>query len=205
MLLKVCGMRDKENIRNLASVRPDFMGTIFYEKSKRFIHPHDIDFPEEFVRANIQWVGVFVNELLENVISIGSDLGLDYIQLHGDEDLSYVQGLRQTGFKIVKSFPVDSDYDFEVTRAFESYCSYFLFDKKTPMYGGSGHSFDWSLLDNYKGETPFLLSGGISEESVESILRLSHDQLIGVDINSRFEKEPGLKNIDLIKKFKEKL
>ncbi len=197
--IKVCGMRDKDNIAELIEVQPDFMGFIFHEKSPRNVtNLPTIDFPE-----NIKKVGVFVNKSQAFIQEKARDFPLDYIQLHGSESPEYCAELKNKGFKIVKAFNIHPDFDFERLNSYESICDFFIFDAFGKEAGGNGIVFNWKLLDNYRGKTPFLLSGGINENMVEEIRKISHPQLLGVDINSGFEIKPGLKNTMKVKQFLE--
>ncbi|NLP59113.1 phosphoribosylanthranilate isomerase [Lutibacter sp. B1] len=212
MKIKVCGMRDIENISNLLVLKPDFIGFIFYEKSKRFIKDiPQIDFPKKTKK-----VGVFVNESIENVIDKINKFQLNLVQLHGSESPEYCRELRHSeliseshSFEIIKAFSVDEKFNFSATIPYNIYCKYFLFDTKGENYGGNGVKFNWNILQNYKGETPFLLSGGIAKNDVKQILsflrRHESKRCIGIDINSGFEIEPGLKNLEDIKEFKNNL
>ncbi len=212
MKIKVCGMRDKENVKSLIALKPDFVGFIFYDKSKRFV----TDFPQIQFPDETKKVGVFVNESIEDVLTIVETNKLDFVQLHGDESSEYCENLRHlersrkvVSFGIIKAFSVDENYDFNNTKQFKNYCDYFLFDTKGKDYGGNGIKFNWELLKNYKGETPYFLSGGIGLEDKDKLLSfLSNKEAkrcIGIDINSGFEIEPGLKNINDIKEFKNNL
>ena len=229
MKIKVCGMRDTENISELVKLKPDYIGFIFYGKSKRFV----AKFPKIEIPSKIKKVGVFVNENIDEVIEIVEKNKLDAIQLHGSETPEYCKDLRNCltkpsrsevtersrsdnsgevistplnhPFEIFKAFSVDDNFNFEKTKVYEKACNYFLFDTKGKDYGGNGVKFNWQILDNYKGETPFLLSGGISKVDAAEIKNVSHKAFAGVDINSGFEIEPGLKNIANIKEFKQNL
>ncbi|MDR1698963.1 MAG: phosphoribosylanthranilate isomerase [Prevotellaceae bacterium] len=203
-VLKICGMKHSENIRAVAALQPDLMGFIFYEKSPR--HAGNVDkktlaeMPE-----GIRKVAVFVGEPTEIMRSIAKTYGIETLQLHGNETPLQCLQLQGEDFTIIKAFPIAEAEDFKATEEYEGCCDYFLFDTKTPQHGGSGKQFDWSLLEYYKGETPFLLSGGIGLEEVEMLQQITHPKLAGFDVNSRFEIEPGLKNTELLEKFKQKI
>jgi len=218
MKIKVCGMRDAENISELVKLKPDFIGFIFYNKSKRFVENFpEVDFPE-----GIKKVGVFVNETIENILEIVYKYQLDLVQLHGNESSEFCEKLinmftqrrlsektrhselvsESHKLEIIKAFSVDEHFNFESTVAFEKSCDYFLFDTKGTNYGGNGVKFNWDVLQKYKGKTPFLLSGGISKDDVDKIQKIRHSAFLGVDINSGFEIGAALKNIDDIKEFK---
>jgi phosphoribosylanthranilate isomerase len=212
MKIKVCGMRESENLQSLIGLEPDFIGFIFYDKSKRFVS----DFPKTEIPLYIKKVGVFVNETTENILKTVSTYNLDYVQLHGDESSDFCLQLAKSqqvndGFMesfqlgIIKAFSVDENFDFSKTEQFEQICDYFIFDTKGKDYGGNGVKFNWEILSKYKGNTPFLLSGGISKIDSTEIVKLKHKAFAGVDVNSGFELKPGLKNIDDIKEFKQNL
>ena len=153
-------MRDAENISELIKLKPDYMGFIFYEKSKRFVS----NFPEIEIPSEIKKVGVFVNETIDEVIEIAEEYELGAIQLHGNESPEYCEELKVLMIRdveIFKAFSVDDSFDFSITEAYQKMCDYLLFDTKGKEYGGNGVKFNWQVLDSYKGETPFLLSGGI--------------------------------------------
>ena len=153
-------------------------------------------------------VGVFVNAEVEEVLNAVHDYELHYVQLHGEESPEYCQLLRTISeatsmrkFEIIKAFRVEQSFDFSNLSLFSPHCAYFLFDTKGVAHGGTGEQFDWSLLQDYQGLTPFLLSGGIGPESVATLRAFRHPQFYGVDINSRFESAPGLKDIEKIEAF----
>jgi len=200
-------MRNEENLKDLVLLKPDFIGFIFYKKSKRWIeHPVQISYPNKTKK-----VGVFVNEAIDELLAKIQQFELDFIQLHGDETPAYckklkqIELLRKNGVELIKAFSVDKDFNFDKVEAFAPHCNLFLFDTKGEDYGGTGRKFDWSVLKSYKGSTPFLLSGGISLGDVEEIRSMKHSSFVGVDINSGFEKAPAMKNIEMIKEFKNKL
>lgn len=207
MKLKVCGMRDAENITELIKLNPDYMGFIFYDKSKRFVN----EFPEVKIPSTIKKVGVFVNESIENVISLVEENNLDAVQLHGNETPEYIEklnfkfALKFHLIEVLKAFSVDDDFDFSKTVSYQKVCDYLLFDTKGKDYGGNGVKFNWEVLQKYEGKTPFLLSGGITKNDTEDIKKIEHSAFAGLDINSGFEIEPALKNIEDIKEFKQNL
>lgn len=219
MKIKVCGMRNPENVSSLIALKPDFVGFIFYNKSKRFVK----DFPQVEFPTEINKVGVFVNESEEKIIKKVNKHNLSFIQLHGNETVEYCKKLIKMDtersrsensiifaplnhpLKIIKAFSVDELFNFDETKPYENYCSYFLFDTKGKNYGGNGVKFNWEILQKYKGKIPFLLSGGISENDVNEIKKINHSKFIGVDVNSGFEIEPALKNIEKLKEFKKNL
>jgi phosphoribosylanthranilate isomerase len=202
--LKVCGMREKENLKQLIQVGPDYIGFIFYKKSKRFVGDND---SISFIKPlNIQKVGVFVNEKNSEIIRHAKALDLHMIQLHGDESPAQAEELKSLGLKVIKVFSVSNQLPGEELSKFKKAADYFLLDTKTEAYGGSGQRFDWSVLKDYDNEVPLFLSGGIGEEHLEEISDLNKKLNIhAIDVNSRFEITPALKNIDSISSFAQKL
>tara|TARA_B100001175_G_scaffold316707_1_gene331342 strand:- start:539 stop:1150 length:612 start_codon:yes stop_codon:yes gene_type:complete len=202
MKLKVCGMKLENNISEISKLNPDFMGFIFWPKSKRFFNEKSIR-----ISNKINKVGVFVNQDYDFIIDKINNFELDFVQLHGEEDYQFCKKIK-TQCKLIKVFNIGSDFDFEILNSFESVCDYFLFDTKGNSYGGNGIKFDWKLLKKYPSKKPFLLSGGIDLKDFTEILKIKELKipLIGIDINSKFEFEPGLKNIkkveELLKKMK---
>lgn len=194
-------MRKPENIQALTKLPIDFIGFIFYEKSPRNISKT----PATETPKHISRVGVFVNANLDFVLEKIEAYQLNYIQLHGDETPEYCQQLlAKADIKIIKVFRI-GDILPDFLLEYELFCEYFLFDTKAKQYGGTGKKFNWDILDEYEGKTPFLLSGGISETDVESIKALKFEKLAGLDLNSKFEIEPGLKDVERIERFLEKL
>lgn len=205
MKLKVCGMKYPQNINQLIELLPDYIGFIFYPKSKRYMA--DFTNPEvlKAIPDNIKKVGVFVNESVEGIRTAIEKFCLDVVQLHGNENPESCKKLKEFGFKIIKAFQVHEDFDFAQLDEYKDFCDYFLFDTQTPLYGGSGHKFDWQLLKKNDNEKPFFLSGGIGLEDVESIRNIKNLNIHAIDVNSKFEIEPALKNINQLKEFKTKL
>lgn len=194
MIIKVCGMREAENIRQAETLGIDLMGFIFWPKSSRYVNHRPAYLPSQTKR-----VGVFVDESLENVLQTASDYALDYLQLHGHESPDYCRQLKD--YSIIKAFNIATPADFGQTLPYEGVVDIFLFDTKGPSVGGNGKKFDWSLLTHYSGRTPFLLSGGIGPDDAASLMAFHHEQCIGIDLNSRFEQSPGLKDIGLLRRF----
>ena len=198
--IKICGMKNPENILAVAGLHPDFIGFIFYPKSPRYAMPLDENvlkaLPKEILK-----IGVFVNESLENILTISYKYKLDGVQLHGTELVEMCNKLKSIGYVVIKAFPIAEAYNFKVTKSYQGACDYFLFDTKTDAFGGSGLKFNWKILDEYIGETPFLLSGGINVDDVEAIQKIDHPKFAGVDLNSQFEVNPGFKDVKLLKEF----
>ncbi len=197
-------MRDENNIRQVSSLQPDFMGFIFYPSSKRFVGGNFE--PDVLPTADgIKKVGVFVDEELAYVKRVARKFDLDYLQLHGNESVQYCLNAKQSGAKIIKAFPVDARFDFKQVTSFEASADFFLFDTKTELPGGSGKKFNWEILSKYEGSTPFFLSGGIGPEDVDEVRRVKHPQLYAIDLNSKFELSPGLKDVESLKGIKTEL
>ena len=228
MIIKVCGMRDADNIREVSELDIDMMGFIFWKDSPRFVrmissHAGIIpDYSEERLNKNsgkavddqhrIKRVGVFVDDMPQTIVTRIYNYELDYVQLHGEESCIMIDNLRRTlepdirtGVKIIKTISVSSAEDIEKTKEYEGCVDLFLFDTKCPTMGGSGDKFDWSVLSAYKGNVPFLLSGGIGMNDVDKIKSFQHPQFAGVDVNSCFETEPGVKDVEKLRLFIEKL
>jgi len=202
MIIKVCGIGEIENVKQIAALDIDMIGFNFYKPSSRYISVEQAKMLASKVRSGISKVGVFVNEELNHVRSVYDQVELDYAQLHGDESLAYCNELSKT-CKVIKVFRVDDDFDMSVVYPFETCSAYFLFDTKTKLFGGSGKEFNWEILKAYKGATPFLLSGGIGPESAEAVHNWTHDAYVGVDINSKFEVKPAIKNVAEVNQFAE--
>lgn len=204
MLIKICGMKYPDNIQAVSALKPDFMGFIFYPKSPRYAEPLDGK-ALSFLSPKTKKIGVFVNENMENILTIAYRYKLDGMQLHGSELEDMCSKLKSLRYTVIKAFPIAEAYNFKVTKAYEEVCDYFLFDTKTEGYGGSGIKFNWQILKEYKGETPFLLSGGIESDDIEALQKIDHPKLAGIDLNSKFELKPGLKDVPLLKEFISKL
>jgi phosphoribosylanthranilate isomerase len=198
--LKVCGMREMVNILGVALLQPDYMGFIFYEKSKRFVGSNFF-IPTNFP-STTRRVGVFVNEKIDTILNLASKHKLDFVQLHGDETIEDCKTLKENKIGVIKVFLVDNDFDFDSTKPFQPYSDYFLFDTKSENYGGSGKSFDWNLLKKYDQQIPFFLSGGLSPYNIQNMTEMKDMNLHAIDINSGVESAPGLKDIQKIKSIK---
>ena len=184
MKLKVCGMKYSQNITEIENLFPDLMGFIFYEKSKRFFNQ-----PEINLNNKVKRVGVFVNENIQEIKNKIKKYKLDYVQLHGEENVNFCNSL-QPFVKIIKVFKIDYNFNFKKTEEFEEVCDYFLFDTKSQLHGGSGKKFDWDLLKNYNCKKEFFLSGGIDISDIEEIKKIVNSYPIaGIDVNSKFELE----------------
>ncbi len=198
MNLKVCGLKDPENIRHVAMLKPQFIGFIFYPKSKRFVGD---DFVLPTISTEIKKVGVFVNAEVSAIIDKIDEYKLDLIQLHGDETPTFCEAFNNF-IPVIKAFGINETFDFKSLNNYKECCSYFLFDTKTSEYGGSGKSFDRAILEKYDNSVPFFLSGGIGLEEIKNLKigKLENLKIYGIDVNSRFETEPGIKDIEQLEK-----
>jgi len=190
--IKVCGMRDPANIQAVSALPVDFMGFIFYAKSPRFV-PHK----PAYMPQHIQKVGVFVNENVETIIDTVQAYELQMVQLHGDEAPATVQQLKAHGLQIIKAFGIDDAFNWDTLTPYVPFTDFFLFDTKSNAYGGTGITFNWDKLKSYPLETPYFLSGGLALTNVKDALDFAHHdaRLYALDLNSKFESEPGIKNI----------
>jgi phosphoribosylanthranilate isomerase len=201
--LKICGMKVADNIAQVQELRPDYLGFIFYRGSKRYINDLAVSILHE-LPEDIKATGVFVDEELDTVISNAKTYNLAALQLHGQESPDYCLLIKSALplVEVIKAFGIDEAFDFTLLDAYNGVVDYFLFDTQTAGHGGSGKVFNWSLLERYDGQTPYFLSGGIGIEQAEALKSIEDDRLYAVDINSRFEVEPGLKDLVKLKEFK---
>ena len=218
MVIKVCGMRDAQNIREVSQLGVDMIGMIFYPKSPRYVEmqsSHAGIIPD-YVKEDINIksaksparVGVFVDDMVQNIVTRVVNYHLDYVQLHGNEPREMCENLRLTldpdirpGIKIIKAISVSDASDIQKYKKYVGAVDLFLFDTKCKTVGGSGQQFDWQVLEQYDGEIPFLLSGGIGPEDASRLHAFHHPKCIGIDLNSRFEIEPGVKDVEKLKGF----
>lgn len=198
--LKICGMREAANIASVAELQPEYLGFIFYSKSPRCISEVSAELIK-YVPSSIKTTGVFVDEELEKVVALVIKYNLKAVQLHGHEDVAYCAAVAATGAEVIKAFGIGEDFDFEQLEGYEPVVDYFLFDTQTPVHGGSGKVFDWTLLAKYTLDKRYFLSGGIGLEQVGILKQLSDPRLYAIDVNSRFELEPGLKDVVQLKEF----
>ncbi len=199
MIIKVCGMREAENIREVERLGIDLMGFIFWPKSSRYVSKRPDYLPQQVKR-----VGVFVDEDPEEVKRLADNYSLDYIQLHGHETPEVISYLRTSASPhpwMIKAFNIATEEDLSQTLPYEGLADLFLFDTKGQSVGGNGVKFNWDVLDAYQGSTPFLLSGGIGPDDAAQVNAFRHPKCIGIDLNSRFELSPGLKDIAKLKEF----
>ena len=192
------------NPEEVATLRPDFMGFIFWEPSSRYFVGEMPPLP-----SSIKKVGVFVDAPLEEVLEKTEQYQLNAVQLHGKESADYCAALRQSNSDIIKVFSIKDDFDFDVLKDYEAVCDYFLFDTKGKLPGGNGYTFDWSVLEKYPSDKPYFLSGGIGLDSKEKLIAFLNSpaskNCFAIDVNSKFETAPGLKNMKDLKIFIESL
>jgi phosphoribosylanthranilate isomerase len=205
MKIKICGMKYPDNILEVGSLLPDYMGFIFWEKSARYFDGVLPNLPK-----SIKKTGVFVNASQEDIVSKVNQYDLQAVQLHGHESVAFCQELKNTlakNIEIIKVFSVDSSFDFDELKPFESVCDYFLFDTKGKLPGGNGTTFDWKVLQQYPSQKPFFLSGGIGLDEINLVNEIVKTDLpiYAIDVNSKFEIEAGLKNKEELHRFKQKI
>lgn len=220
MIVKVCGMRNADNIHAVANLGVDMLGFIFWPRSRRYVPmtPSGVGLLPDRAEASLasaagmgrspRRVGVFVDDTVQNIVTRVYNYHLDYVQLHGDETITMIRNLKATlipdiqpEIKIIKALPVRDESDLARCGDYEGEVDFFLFDTKTPLAGGSGKHFDWSVLRHYEGHTPFLLSGGIGPGDVARLKAFHHPRMAGIDLNSRFETAPGVKDVVLLRTF----
>lgn len=206
MQWKICGLKDPANIAAiLEQVQPDYAGLIFYRGSSRFagnLPPEQLPvFPPATKK-----VGVFVNATAEEIMQAVTDYGLQLLQLHGSESAAFCRQIHEkTGLPVIKAFAVGETFDFAQLADYEEAVNFFLFDTQGKSHGGNGITFNWELLQSYTYQKPFFLSGGIGMEQAELLKTISLPALYAIDVNSRFETAPGMKNADLLREFKARL
>ena len=205
MKLKICGMKYPDNILEVGTLLPDYMGFIFWEKSARYFDENLPTLPQ-----SIKKTGVFVNANVEKIIEKVTKYDLQAIQLHGQESVAFCHELKNTlanTTEIIKVFSVDDTFDFNQLEPFETVCDYFLFDTKGKLPGGNGTTFDWKVLEQYPSQKPFFLSGGIGLDEIDLVKQILKTDLpiIAIDVNSKFEIEAGLKNKEELDRFKQKI
>jgi phosphoribosylanthranilate isomerase len=203
MKIKVCGNRNLQQLKQLENLEIDYAGLIFYPQSPRYILKNISGKDVCDLNLSIPKVGVFVNATEEEIFKQIEDFDLDIVQLHGDETATFCSHISNQ-IKVIKAFRInDSDSNIDwLVKEYDEACDYYLFDKANAgLYGGTGEKFDWNLLSDSNIGKPFFLSGGISSSDAEALKTFHHPFFYGVDVNSRFEKEPGIKDLKLIKEF----
>lgn len=201
----------KYNTAEVATLQPDYLGFIFYGKSPRNFEGTIPELPE-----GIKKVGVFVDASIQTVLEKVNHYSLDVIQLHGKESAKYTNDLLRVLIdsatkcpKIIKVFSIKDEFDFSQLRPYKDLVDYYLFDTKGKLPGGNGYTFNWDVLKDYPSTKPYFLSGGIGLDELEKIKKFKESPAskycYAVDVNSQFEIEPGLKNIEEVEKFKHEL
>lgn len=199
--LKICGMKFPENIQQIAALQPEYLGFIFFEKS-----PRNFDAVIPKIDQDIKKTGVFVDASLEFVLEKVSRHQLQAVQLHGKETPEFCATLKAEGLEVIKVFSVKDSFDFSLLEQYEGKVNFFLFDTKGKAKGGNGIIFDWKILENYPSKTPFFLSGGIGLVEIGRLEEFDFPKTFyGIDVNSRFEAKPGLKNVENLKGLKSKI
>jgi phosphoribosylanthranilate isomerase len=191
-------MREPRNITDIAALRPDFIGLIFYPKSPRYVSENSIS---ETIPEDVRLIGVFVDETPEKMLETAKRYSLHGIQLHGEESPETCRIVRENGLLCIKAFSIGNREDFSLARQYVADTDYFLFDTKTETFGGSGMKFDWDIIGGYSLSRPFLLGGGIGPEDAERLRQIAHPRFAGADINSRFETAPAIKDMEKVKQF----
>lgn len=199
-IIKVCGMRDADNVAHVAALTPMLMGFIFYEKSPRNAIGMDPD-TIKLLPAFVKPVAVFVNADQEYILHTTATYGIDIVQLHGTESPDLCASLQQQGLTVIKSIPVSDDIDWALYAPYRDCVDLFICDTRCESGGGSGRKFNWDVLRNYPLGVPYLLSGGIGPDDVDNVVNAMFPDMMGIDINSRFESEPGVKDLRLLIKF----
>ncbi|MEO8796077.1 MAG: phosphoribosylanthranilate isomerase [Daejeonella sp.] len=201
MKIKVCGMREALNLRSLAQLEPDYVGLIFYAKSNRFVANNNLTGVLHQLKKECKLTGVFVDENQKNILQKIKEFELKAVQLHGNENPEFCNSLKAESpqTEIIKAFGVDEKFDFQSTGDYLDCVDYFLFDTKTSDHGGSGLTFNWNILEKFPFDKPYFLSGGISPDNIDEVLKIRDKRLYAVDLNSRFEISPGLKDIEKLR------
>jgi phosphoribosylanthranilate isomerase len=198
--IKVCGMREPTSLAAVVTLQPDFLGFIFYPKSSRYVGEELSAETLATLTAGIRKVGVFVDETTAEIRRRVQEFGLDLVQLHGHEMPAQCQELRESGLAVIKAFSVGTDFDFDLLIPYVGHVNYFLFDTKGAQPGGNGTTFDWSLLERYPLEVPYFLAGGLELAHAEYLRNLRLPGLFALDLNSKFELDPGVKDAHLLGK-----
>lgn len=197
--IKICGMKDPANLAAAVELQPDFLGFILYKGSPRYVSMEAAEELVKLISGPISKVGVLVNEPVEEAIGIAQSGIFDLLQLHGNESADYCRKLSfHTG--IIKAFQIGNSLPGNLAD-FQPHVTYFLFDTDSGKFGGSGEKFNHKLLEGYSIEKKYMLSGGISPDDSDYIRSIMAEKIAAIDLNSRFEVSPGIKNIKLLKEF----
>lgn len=200
MILKICGMTLPADIARVAALAPSMMGFIFYDKTPRSAIGLDPRVISALPPAVIP-VAVFVDAPGEEILSVVREYGFRVVQLHGAESPALCLSLRRRGLTVIKALHVAAVDDLAAAKAYENAAHIIILDTKTQLHGGSGRKFDWRILQHYSASIPYLLSGGIGPDDIDRIIAHRHPHMLGIDINSRFETSPGVKDIPAITQF----
>lgn len=203
--LKICGMKNLENIQEISTLEADFLGFIFWEPSKRYCDLESLP----VLPKSIKKVGVFVNAYFYDIMEKVKQHNLDIVQLHGNESPTLCRDLKNENITVIKAFALNDGFNFNILKYFETTCDYYLFDTKGKFPGGNGITFDWKILENYHLDTPFFLSGGIGLNQTNQLKEFFNLEVskkcYAIDVNSQFETEPGIKNKSELKQFQQQL
>lgn len=203
--LKICGMKNLENIQEISTLESDFLGFIFWEPSKRYCDLESLP----VLPKSIKKVGVFVNAYFYDIMEKVKQHNLDIVQLHGNESPTLCRDLKNENITVIKAFALNDGFNFNILKYFETTCDYYLFDTKGKFPGGNGITFDWKILENYHLDTPFFLSGGIGLNQTNQLKEFFNLEVskkcYAIDVNSQFETEPGIKNKSELKQFQQQL
>lgn len=202
--VKICGLTQAANVAAVSELHPDYLGFIFYSPSPRYISQVSAELIK-YVPLPLKTVGVVVNEDFQTTKSLIQQHQLKAIQLHGQENPDFCAAIKAENIEVIKAFGVHDSFDFSKLDAYQSVVDYFLFDTQSAGHGGSGKRFDWTLLEKYHLDKPYFLSGGIGPEHAQQIKQITDERLYAIDLNSRFEVQAGLKNVDELEEFLEKL
>jgi len=200
--LKICGMRDPDNIREVIRYAPDYLGFIFYKGSPRYVGDHLEQIRKVSIPESVIKVGVFVNENYGEILKMREKLPFDLVQLHGNETYTLCEKLKKKGLEVIKVFSVGNDFDFDHMAPYIDYVDYFLFDTKGKYYGGNSVAFDWNIVEKYPYQIPFFIGGGIGIDNIRDIKVIKNPYIHAVDANSMLETSPALKDIRKVETFR---
>lgn len=203
--LKICGMKNLENIQEISTLEPDFLGFIFWEPSKRYCNLDSLP----ILPKSIKKIGVFVNAYFYDIIEKVNQYKLDFVQLHGNESPTLCKDLKEENITIIKAFSIDEDFDFSILKRYENHVDYFLFDTKGKLPGGNGTTFNWKILEKYNYNKLFFISGGIRLNQTNELKDFFNKEVskkcYAIDVNSQFETEAGIKDRNELKQFQQQL
>ena len=197
MKIKVCGLKYKDNLNEVASLNPDYIGFIHYSRSGRYMA--ETLTKEDLKNISSVKTAVFVNPTLTEITKSIQLFGYNALQFHGNESPDLCESFRSDSMKVIKAFSVNDEFNFNFIKDYHGKCDYFLFDTKGKEEGGNGFSFNWNILKQYDQKTPFFLSGGIGTDNIHQVMELTELNIYGIDINSKVESEVGVKDISKVK------